>query len=159
MKVLYIGGSPCAWDAVSIAFTTSEYVAPFDGDLDDYPVWLRERELETTETGGTAPTGPLGNRTGGKKQNRQAEARKRQQLKPFSDKVRTLERQMASHRENLAAVEETLHEESLYTDESRKAEMTTLMQKRAELKEALDTLEWDWLEASEALESARNELP
>ena len=110
------------------------------------------------EENGSGPRKSQNTRNASKRKNRQAEARRRQQLKPFSDKVRQVERKMASHRKDLEAVEESLHDETLYTDESRKTEMTSLMQKQAELKETLAALEWDWLEASEALEKAEKKL-
>jgi ATP-binding cassette subfamily F protein 3 len=65
---------------------------------------------------------------------------------------------MEAHRVDLDAVEEILHDATLYTDESRKQEMMGLMQKQAELKEALAALEWEWLEASEDLDKAEKEL-
>jgi hypothetical protein len=36
--------------------------------------------------------------------------------------------------------------------------MTTLLQRQAGLKASLDTLEWEWLEASEKLEEAGRQL-
>ena len=128
----------------------------FRQSLDDYPGWLKAQELETGEGNGSSKS--QNTRAGSKRQNRQAEAQRRQQMKPFSDKVRQVERKMASHRKDLEAVEESLHDETLYTDESSKTEMTSLMQKQAELKEALAALEWDWLETSEAHEKAEKEL-
>ena len=55
-------------------------------------------------------------------------------------------------------IETSLHDETLYTNETRKEEMTELLLQQAETKSALECLEWDWLEASEALESAGNAL-
>jgi len=123
----------------------------FKQSIDDYPNWLKSQEVTVDEE---LPVNQKANRSTSKKQNRQAEAKRRQQLKPFSDKVRKIEIEMNRHRSDLKQVETSLLDESLYSDDSRKEEMTSLMQRQAECKAALDTLEWDWLEASEVLEKA-----
>lgn len=127
----------------------------FRQSLDEYPNWLKMQE---TPAGAADEGRPDNTRTNSRKRNRQEEAKKRQQLKPFIDKVRRVEKNMKVHRSELGKVEQELHDETLYTDESRKQEMTGLMQKQAELKETLAALEWDWLELSEALEKAEKEL-
>ena len=65
---------------------------------------------------------------------------------------------MNQHREHLARLSASLLDESLYTDDTRKEEMTTLLQQQAEVKSALETLEWEWLETSEELEKSAKEL-
>ncbi len=133
-------------------------LSEFKDSLDDYPAWLKAQESSASSDAGedeSTPRKPAGN---SRRQTRQAEAQKRRQLKPFSDRVRALDKEMARQRDELGAVEETLHDENLYTDESRKQEMTALTQRQAALKESLSALEWEWLEASEALEKAENDL-
>ncbi len=102
--------------------------------------------------------GPKATRVSSKILNRQEEAQRRQQLKPYRDAVRNIERQMNKHRHDLEGIESGLHDETLYTDAARKEEMTTLLQQQAELKSSLETLEWEWLEASEKLEEAGRAL-
>jgi len=123
----------------------------FNQSIDDYPGWLKS--LETMDKERT-PLSQPGNISSSKKHNRQAEARLRQLLKPYRDKVRKIETDMQQHRTNLEKVEIKLHDESLYTDAARKEEMTTLIKSQAELKSGLETLEWEWLEASESFENA-----
>jgi len=127
----------------------------FRQPLDEYPNWLREQEaaLEEEKTGGAPAAAPSS-----KKQNRQDEARKRQLLKPYTDRVRTIDGQMNQHRADLGAIEKQLSDESLYTDAARKEEMTRLLMRQAGLKSSLETLEWEWLEASEQLENAEKQL-
>ena len=124
--------------------------------LDDYPNWLREQDAE--QAGETLSPDRRVARSSSKKQNRQEEARKRQRLKPHMDAVKKIDRQMIRHRTELANIEKSLLDESLYTEAGRKDEMKQLLQKQAALKSALETLEWEWLEASEKLEQAENEL-
>jgi ATP-binding cassette subfamily F protein 3 len=127
----------------------------FRQPLDEYPNWLKAQEAAADDQPSSTPQAT---RTSSKKQNRQDEARRRQQLKPHRDAVRKIEKQMNQHRKKLAGLENSLHDESLYTDASRKEEMTTLLQHEAELKSSLETLEWEWLEASEKLEEAGKAL-
>ena len=127
----------------------------FRQPLDEYPNWLKAQDEEPHDVLSPAPQAT---RTSSKKQNRQDEARRRQQLKPHRDAVRNIEKQMNRHRDDLVDIESGLHDETLYTDAARKEEMTTLLQQQAELKSSLETLEWEWLEASEKLEEAGKAL-
>jgi ATP-binding cassette subfamily F protein 3 len=127
----------------------------FRQPLDEYSNWLKAQDEVADDAASPALQVT---RTSSKKQNRQDEARRRQQLKPHRDVVRNIETQMNKYRDNLAGLEDSLHDESLYTDADRKEEMTRLLQQQAEWKSSLETLEWEWLEASEKLEQAGKEL-
>ena len=127
----------------------------FRQPLDEYPNWLKNQDAESAEKD---PDRQKAAPVSSKKQNRQAEARRRQQLKPYLDVVRKIDRQMSQQRVDLANIEKLLLDESLYTDASRKDQMTDLLRQQAGLKSSLETLEWEWLEASENLEKAENEL-
>ena len=70
------------------------------------------------------------------------------------DRVRDIEKQMESQRGELGRIEQQMADVTLYSDPLRKDEMNSLTLQRAELKSMLETLEWSWLEASEALEEA-----
>ena len=50
---------------------------------------------------------------------------------------------MEQCRKDLQGLESNLHDESLYTDVTRKEEMTLLLQTQAELKASLESLEWE----------------
>jgi len=127
----------------------------FRQSIDDYPNWLKSQDASVA----AEPTPEAQKaRPASKKLNRQAEAKRRQILKPHSDKVRQIEQAMEKCRKGLQGLESSLHDESLYTDAARKEEMTQLLQKQAELKASLETLEWEWLEASESLEKAESNL-
>ena len=127
----------------------------FRQSLDEYQNWLKEQDAEPSIND---PSSGRGTTVSSKKQNRQNEARRRRQLKPHTDAVKKIDRQMNKHRADLNNIEQLLSEESLYTDASRKEEMTGLLLKQAELKSSLETLEWEWLEASEKLENASREV-
>ena len=126
----------------------------FSRSLDDYPAWLKEQQdlqsAAAAETVDHEKQKPLVN----KKQLRQEEAQRRQRLKPLTDKVREIDRQLETRRHALQTTENSLSDETIYTDPERRDELTDLIKEQSSLKTAIDALEWDWIEASEALENA-----
>jgi ATP-binding cassette subfamily F protein 3 len=124
----------------------------FTRSLDEYSAWLKDRESGQSNAASDAavsPTKPIS-----KKQQRQEQAQRRQRLKPMYEKVRRIEEQLAARRSELRLVEERLADETIYTDQDRKAELSQLMQDQAATKSEIEALEWSWLEASEVLENA-----
>jgi len=127
----------------------------FRQSLDEYQNWLKEQDAAPDgKDSGSPQVSPASS----KKQVRQDEAKRRKLLKPHMDMVRKLDKQMSVHRTGLTEIEQTLLDESLYTDAGRKEELTQLLLRQAALKSSLESLEWEWLEASEKLEEADNEL-
>ncbi len=124
----------------------------FKRSLDEYPAWLKEREQRQSDAQREKKEAPT--RQVSKKQQRQEQAQRRQRLKPMYDKIRDIEKQLATSRSKLEALEERLADESIYTDQDRKNELTQLVQDQADSKAEIQTLEWNWLEVSEALENA-----
>jgi ATP-binding cassette subfamily F protein 3 len=124
----------------------------FNRSIDDYPAWLREQEEKTEQAAVKWQDGPA--KTVNKKQQRQEQARRRQQLKPLYDKVRDVEKELNANRLRLTELEARLADESIYADPSRKDELTQLVQDQAAAKLTIEALEWEWLEASEKLEQA-----
>ena len=124
----------------------------FNRSLDDYPAWLREQEELSEQVATKWKDGPA--KSVSKKQQRQEQAQRRQRLKPFRDKVRQVEKALATNRSRLTELEARLADETLYTDSNRKDELTQLIQDQAAVKSAVESLEWEWLEASEELEQA-----
>ncbi len=124
----------------------------FDRSLDDYPTWLREQEEKSEQATAKWQDGPA--KSVNKKQQRQEQAQRRQRLKPLFDKVRNVEKELAAHRSKLTELDARLADESIYADQSRKDELTQLVRDQAAAKATIESLEWDWLEASEKLEQA-----
>ena len=124
----------------------------FNRSLDDYPAWLREQEEGSEQA--VAKWQDTPEKSVNKKQQRQEQAQRRQRLKPLYDKVRDVEKELASHRSRLIELDARLADESIYVDSSRKDELTQLVQDQAATRSALESLEWEWLEASETLEKA-----
>ena len=131
-------------------------VGRFEYSLDEYPAWLREQQVRgsaaTAERAESTRAEPVS-----RKAQRQREAQQRLLLKPLRDRVRTIEKQLENQRRKLLEIEQLMTDVTLYSDPERKEEMNSLTQQRTELKATLETLEWSWLEASEALEQASAE--
>ncbi|MEO0421431.1 MAG: ATP-binding cassette domain-containing protein [Pseudomonadota bacterium] len=123
----------------------------FAESLDEYPNWLKERE---TEDGAKPEADASSARTPNKKQQRQAQAEARKRLKPLLDRVKRIEKELSKHRETLAGIESQLADADLYADGGRKDELKRLLKDQGEHKTLIETQEWEWLEASEALEAA-----
>jgi len=126
----------------------------FSRSIDDYPAWLKEQqavenEPATPQEGDSKPAKQLS-----KKEIRQREAQRRQRLKPLLDKVRDIDKQLATKRSDLEALELQLADESIYSNPDRQTELSDLLQTQTTLKSELENLEWNWMEASEKLESA-----
>ena len=126
----------------------------FTRSLDEYPAWLKEQQDRQDQTVAGQAESKTPNRQANRKQQRQQEAQRRQRLKPLLDNVRKIEKQLDSIRNGLETVELSLADEAIYTDPARKAELTELVKNQSSLKSSLDNLEWDWMEASEAVEFA-----
>ena len=122
----------------------------FDRSIDDYPAWLKEQEENAEKVAVKWQDEPT--KQVSKKQQRQEQALRRQRLKPLYDKVRNIEKDLASNRSQLIELDERLADESLYSDANRQDELKQLVKDQAAVKAAIEALEWNWLEASEELE-------
>ena len=124
----------------------------FNRSLDDYPAWLKEQDEKADQVAAKWQDEPA--RPVNKKQQRQEQAQRRQRLKPLYDKVRDIEKDLASCRSKLSDFDARLADEAIYADTDRKDELKELVQHQAAVKTQIDALEWEWLEASETLEKA-----
>jgi ATP-binding cassette subfamily F protein 3 len=125
----------------------------FKRSLDEYPAWLKERELGQNQKRDGAQAGDS-TRPVNKKQQRQQQAQRRERLKPLYDKIRDIEKQLTSNRSRLETLNSQLADESIYVDPERKDEFPQLVQEQANVTAEIESLEWNWLEISETLEAA-----
>jgi len=125
-------------------------VKEFDGDLGDYQRWLKDfqRQISIQPTTCAAPVKD-------KKADRQKAAQQRQQLAPLTRQLRQLETAMEQHQRELDTVENSLSDESLYSDE-KKGQLTQLLQRQADVKRKLQEVEEQWLQLQENLETLTN---
>jgi ATP-binding cassette subfamily F protein 3 len=117
-------------------------VAPFEGDLDDYRLFLLSGSNTATRREDKQP----------KDNARKDNADQRKKLKPLKDKAEKAEKEMAKHSAELAKLDASLANPKSYGNDALKG--TEIARQRAEAQKALDAAEARWLEASEAYEKA-----
>jgi ATP-binding cassette subfamily F protein 3 len=123
--------------------------------LDEYANWVKEQE-STPETGSEQiSSATQKDRPASKKQNRQADAKRRQLLKPHLDSVRQTESQIEKLKTELNQLDLQLADESLYTDPERVKDIQQWTRRQMQIRTEIGDLEWQWLEASEKLEHAQ----
>ncbi len=124
-------------------------VGPFDGDLDDYRVWLTEQRktADQSEQGLTV-------RSVTKKEQRRLDAELRQKLKPLRDALIKIEKQVAQLHQDQQRLEQQLADPAIYS-EAQKDRLKELLQQKAAIDNALDDAENCWLEVTENLEAAQ----
>ena len=138
-------------------------VEPFDGDLDDYRQWLKER-LESQRRDARSDKSERqdqqasGDSREARKAARKAAAEMREKLRPIKKVRDQAEKAMEKEQNALTTLEEQLADPALYTDASRKAELTNALAKQADIKARLDDAEQRWLAAEEELEAAEADL-
>ncbi|WP_447894641.1 ABC-F family ATP-binding cassette domain-containing protein [Vreelandella sp. GE22] len=134
-------------------------VEPFDGDLDDYRVWLkarleesrREERVEKSERQAQSPSVD-------RKASRKAAAELREKLRPQKKARDQAEKAMEAAQAALEKVEESLADAELYTDPARKMELSKALAEQATCKERVERAEQQWLAAEEALEAMEAEI-
>jgi ATP-binding cassette, subfamily F, member 3 len=123
---------------------------PFDGDLEDYRLWLAERKKGEEKT-----TDELTS-TVSRKDQRKQDADRRQKHKPLLDALKKAEQAVEKYHNEQRRLEAELAEPALYS-ETEKDKLKKLMARKAEVDKALDTAETDWMEAEERLEATKVE--
>ena len=127
---------------------------PFDGDLDDYLVWLQR---VASPAGASRADVSAGRNE--RREERRAAAQRRQQLgerlKPLDARLRAIDAGLAKADERLRAIEAELADPLLYRDARRAVE---LARERSALKRSHDELETQWLELGEQREALEREF-
>lgn len=118
-------------------------ITPYEGDLDDYARWLRNRDAEpgTDESESISTANP--------RQRRRAAAERRQRRRPLLSRLQTIDKQLAELATALQQVETRLADAALYTDQPATA--IELGQLQAHQHREHDALETEWLELHEQL--------
>ena len=123
-------------------------VEPFNGDLDDYKDWILSQANESnTDTTADKPKRD-------KKEQKRLEAEFRQSIAPLKKQVTQCESSMDKLNTTLAGIEDALSDTSLYEDDN-KAKLMSLLEQQSAIKQQLEELEMDWLDAQEQIEQAR----
>jgi len=123
-------------------------VQPFDGDLDDYRVWLTEQkkgEEKTVVDSAQAVS---------RKDQRKLDAERRQKHKPLFDALKKAEAAVEKYHNEQRQLEHQLADPAIY-DESEKEQLKKLMERKVKVDKALDDAETAWMEAEEKIEAAK----
>lgn len=126
-------------------------VRPFDGDLDDYQKWLLQKQKPGT------PALQQEERKPDKKAERQASAAQRERLKPFTQVINRLEKEMDVIGAELKTIEMRLSDSALY--ESSGTELQNLLKQQGALRSRLEGIESEWLEKTEEIELLKLQSP
>jgi ATP-binding cassette subfamily F protein 3 len=123
-------------------------VQAFDGDLDDYSAWVKERDLR----GGGSNIAPTsGDKS--RKQLKQEAAENRKRLKPLQDDFKRAEKRLEKLYAKRLTLEEQLADGQLYEKEE-KERLQAIIKEKHELEEQIEKTEECWLMAEEAIEAA-----
>jgi len=128
-------------------------VQPFDGDLDDYRRWLKDRPQQGgngwEEDRKSKAAAPAIDRKQQKRE--QAEARRR--LQPLKQELRKLERELDKLSDEQKELEQQLADPALY-EAGAKERLKTLLTDKGRIDGRLNEVEERWLEVGEALADA-----
>ncbi|SEI90719.1 ATP-binding cassette, subfamily F, member 3 [Allopseudospirillum japonicum] len=126
-------------------------VTEFKGDLDDYQAWAKEGQQPAPSITTTREVKE------DRKEARRLAAQKREALRPLKRQLTQIEHQMTQVQEAVAEVETQLADADLYTNPQRKTELQQRLKQQGEYQAQLETLETQWLEITDTLESAESE--
>ncbi|MBY6205014.1 ATP-binding cassette domain-containing protein [Halomonas denitrificans] len=126
-------------------------VHPFPGGLPAY----RQRLSGGGETG-SKPSGGSSNDGGSKKDERRRKARVREKLKPLTNRVNKLTKDMETLEARRSEVQQLLTDTTLY-ESDRADELQQLLAENGELTTKVEALEAEWMEAEEQLEALKAE--
>jgi len=132
------------------------YIEEFKGDLDDYPRWLSNNRSDALRL--QRPVKEEGdNSATAKKERKRQQAEQRRQLQPLRKSVNSLEKRLAQLTKTQSDLEQQLAEPSIY-EEPNKAKLKALLTEKGQVDVDLLEVEESWLEASEALDIAEQEI-
>lgn len=123
-------------------------VTPFDGDLDDYRAWLRNRNSPESAAEGRRDAGSS------RRETRRADAERRQQLRPLRLQLERAEAELERCSKRRDELEAQLADPGVYAEEA-KDRLKLLLLDKAKAEESLVRAEAAWYAATEALEQAQ----
>jgi ATP-binding cassette subfamily F protein 3 len=123
-------------------------VQPFDGDLDDYRLWLAEQKKSEEKTVVSNTD------TVSRKDQRKLDAERRQKHKPLFDALKKAEIAVEKYHNEQRQLEHQLADPAIYA-ESEKEQLKKLMERKVKVDKALDDAEAAWMEAEEQIEAAK----
>jgi ATP-binding cassette subfamily F protein 3 len=117
-------------------------VQPFDGDLDDYRVWLNEqKKSEEKPTENLEPTVS-------RKDQRKADAETRRKYKPLYDALKKAEDAVEKFHAEQKQLEQQLTDPLIY-EEAEKKRLKQVLDRKVQVDKLLEEAEFAWMDAEE----------
>ena len=140
----------------------------FEGDIDDYVIWLRQRQKGTNKGVDSQTNKKSKNTTDDdtkddqkpqrSKTTRQERAKQREKIKPLRDRLNRIEKEIDKATEAKQRLDQALANPEIY-DEANRDQLRELLFDQARNAQLHQELERQWLEASELLEQADEPSP
>ncbi len=131
-----------------VLLVSNGHVSPFDGDLEDYHRWLKENLAPAP--GLVSPRTDIPRRT-----QRRSQAKERQSAavrrRPLELRLREIETKLEYLEQERIELEAQLAEPSIYQTDNA-SRLVSISRRRGELGAEIESVETEWLEASELLE-------
>lgn len=118
----------------------------FDGDLDDYSLWLKTREQANNSA-------KADDKPDNRKDKRKQNAEQRKQLQPLKRIVDQHEKELDTLSKRSAELEKQLADPDIYSEQN-KEKLKALLLKKSEVDGQLEETELAWMEAAEEYEQA-----
>ena len=135
----------------------------FEGDIDDYVIWLRQRQKGTNKNLDSQTNKKPKNKTDitakgdqkpqRSKTTRQEKAKQREKVKPLRDRLNRVEKEIDKAAEIKQRLDQALANPEIY-NEANRDQLRELLFDQARNAQLHQELESQWLEASELLEQA-----
>lgn len=123
-------------------------VKPFDGDLDDYRLWLTAQKKVLIETSSESERTDAGI---SRKEQRKQDADRRNRLKPLLNRLKKSEQAVEKYHGEQKKLEQQLADPDIY-GESQKQNLKKILALKVEVDNALELAETEWMEVEELLE-------
>ena len=120
-------------------------VDTYEQDVSAYESWVLSQQSsdgKPTQRSGGEPN---------RKQQRQAAAQRREQLRPLLKSIQRVERDMSDNEDRQSEMELKLADATLY-DTERKSDLEQLLQRQVQLKQQAAALEEDWMQLQQSME-------
>jgi len=117
-------------------------VQPFDGDLDDYRLWLAEQKKAEEKPVETVDT------TVSRKDQRKLDAENRRKYKPLYDALKKAEDEVEKYHTEQKQLEQQLADTAIYED-SEKARLRQVLDRKIQVDKLLEDAELAWMDAEE----------
>lgn len=124
-------------------------VNPFSGDLNDYQKWLNENRWGANVKSSKESKQ---HSAAAKKEQKRLAAEKRQQKAPITNRLKKIDQLMAKLQQEQGELETKLADNTLYQDEN-KSQLNQIVSRSNQVKSELESIEEEWLELTEQLES------